>query len=64
MHPPSLSEQQGDGGAGHMLGVSHIDQLPPFVIGQRASRQSGILLVERSAEQPQVVPNLIKYSDS
>ena len=51
-------QQQGDCGGGDMLGVPHVNQLAPLVIGQVPPGQAGELLVQGPAEQTQVVAHL------
>ena len=41
-----------------MLGVSHLDQLLPFFVGQVPASQAGVPLVEGSPEQSKVVSHL------
>jgi hypothetical protein len=45
-----LGEEQRDGGTRHMLRVPHLDHSFPFLIGQRATHESRILLVEGATE--------------
>ena len=41
-----------------MLGVPHVNQLPPLIVGQVPPGQARELLVQGSAEQAQVVAHL------
>ena len=51
-------QQQGDCGGGDMLGVTHVNQLAPLIVGQVPPGQAGELLVQGPAEQTQVVAHL------
>ena len=41
-----------------MLAVAHLHQLPPLVVGEVPPGQAGVLLVESSSEQTEVVTDL------
>ena len=53
-----VGQQEGDGAGGDVLAVAHLHQLPPLVIGQIPPGQAGVLLVESTSEQAEVVTNL------